>query len=44
MKNQLMMLKVNVTGPTLDVDADVDAGNHIVVGGPAVNAASQEST
>ncbi|MFP4402422.1 MAG: hypothetical protein ACLFPL_04280 [Candidatus Nanoarchaeia archaeon] len=34
-------VEVNVTGPTLDVDADVEAGNHIVVGGPAVNAAAR---
>ena len=30
-----------VDGVTLDVDADVAAGNHIVIGGPAINAAAR---
>ena len=30
-----------VEGVTLDVDADVAAGNHIVIGGPAINAAAR---
>lgn len=34
-------VEFDVTSPTLDVDADVNAGNHIVVGGPAVNAAAR---
>ena len=35
-------VEFDVSGVTLDVDADVAAGNHIVIGGPAVNAAARD--